>query len=588
MTPRTPKYGTSEFYDKKNDLLTENAPAELKEEYEEYHNGYDWMLFYKELKPEFAVPYKKWNGEIIDIGEYAQKTNEDADDDDGRWVTTRDGNHLFINEEGEPEKGNPYVLAAAKGDKPKAEKKPDKPKLLSKKALNDDIGAIMSGSGEYDEKRKKIEDTLRQLPKGSKVRFPDSWVNDNGKVDVAVWTGNNWAVNGGWEKKDGYSLGMDEMLDYFTDENPSERPQITSVAETEEQKRRYAENAEKSNWRRKATVWADNGSFTDTMTIKMRKLDLDNCGTGIIVKGPGGREYIKDYDYERGKNMWFDKETGKRADMRTLSNPTFTGDFFEVNFGMNGVSADQCAKARQIYSSMPDEMKTKYENIFRSTTFEPAPRDDKGNQQCSHFNNMTGRVRFDDDSSAETVFHECAHAFDRGALKVDVDVPGVGRWTLESASEYLDYFARHDSLKEHEDFRAMAKFYGFETDGLGWFSNTYGDTEDFDTQLKLMHIFEKKSKEFEDVDGYAEVADAVSGLTGNSCLTHVLYGGHEASYWRSPYGGHISSARSKEYWANFCSLKARKCEKALDILKQITPNMYEAAENAYKEVFKHG
>jgi len=40
----------------------------------------------------------------------------DADDGDGRWVTTKDGNHMFINGEGEPTKGNPHVLAAAKGE----------------------------------------------------------------------------------------------------------------------------------------------------------------------------------------------------------------------------------------------------------------------------------------------------------------------------------------------------------------------------------------------------------------------------------------------------------------------------------------
>lgn len=39
----------------------------------------------------------------------------DADDGDGHWVTTENGNHLFINGEGEPTKGNPHVLAAAKG-----------------------------------------------------------------------------------------------------------------------------------------------------------------------------------------------------------------------------------------------------------------------------------------------------------------------------------------------------------------------------------------------------------------------------------------------------------------------------------------
>lgn len=40
----------------------------------------------------------------------------DADDEEGRWVTTESGKHMFINGEGEPTKGNPHVLAAAKGE----------------------------------------------------------------------------------------------------------------------------------------------------------------------------------------------------------------------------------------------------------------------------------------------------------------------------------------------------------------------------------------------------------------------------------------------------------------------------------------
>lgn len=36
----------------------------------------------------------------------------DADDDEGRWVTTEGGKHIHLNEEGEPDKGNPHVIAA--------------------------------------------------------------------------------------------------------------------------------------------------------------------------------------------------------------------------------------------------------------------------------------------------------------------------------------------------------------------------------------------------------------------------------------------------------------------------------------------
>jgi len=40
----------------------------------------------------------------------------DEDDEEGRWVTTEDNHKVHINEEGEPDKGNPYVIATMKGE----------------------------------------------------------------------------------------------------------------------------------------------------------------------------------------------------------------------------------------------------------------------------------------------------------------------------------------------------------------------------------------------------------------------------------------------------------------------------------------
>lgn len=78
MTPSTPKYASSKFYDKDKDVLKDGASDAFKEEYEKLHNGADWMLFYKELHPEMKRPYKKWNGTIVD-----KSRMDDADDDEG-------------------------------------------------------------------------------------------------------------------------------------------------------------------------------------------------------------------------------------------------------------------------------------------------------------------------------------------------------------------------------------------------------------------------------------------------------------------------------------------------------------------------
>ena len=43
----------------------------------------------------------------------------DADDDEGRWITTENGHKVHLNEEGEPDKGNPHVTAVMSGSSPK-------------------------------------------------------------------------------------------------------------------------------------------------------------------------------------------------------------------------------------------------------------------------------------------------------------------------------------------------------------------------------------------------------------------------------------------------------------------------------------
>ncbi len=53
-------------YDTKADRLPSDATAEEKGRFERSHNGYGWMLFYKELYPDLSVPYMRWDGKVID------------------------------------------------------------------------------------------------------------------------------------------------------------------------------------------------------------------------------------------------------------------------------------------------------------------------------------------------------------------------------------------------------------------------------------------------------------------------------------------------------------------------------------------
>lgn len=79
------------------------------------------------------------------------------DDDKGRWITTEDGNRVHLNEEGKPDKGNPYVIAAMT----KPEKKPE----------SDKAGQKMSG-GSKPHAADAYE--FETAPAGTKLTYEDS------------------------------------------------------------------------------------------------------------------------------------------------------------------------------------------------------------------------------------------------------------------------------------------------------------------------------------------------------------------------------------------------------------------------------
>lgn len=78
----------------------------------------------------------------------------DADDDEkGHWVTTENNHHIHINENGVPDKGNPYVVAAMTGKKPRVGLS-DKQKKIASLLDKEDSGP-------------EIREELEKLPVGT-------------------------------------------------------------------------------------------------------------------------------------------------------------------------------------------------------------------------------------------------------------------------------------------------------------------------------------------------------------------------------------------------------------------------------------
>lgn len=64
-----PEFMLSGYYhpDELNPYMSDDAPEKFKEEFEEYENDAGGYALLKELHPEMKSPYRRWNGEVIDL-----------------------------------------------------------------------------------------------------------------------------------------------------------------------------------------------------------------------------------------------------------------------------------------------------------------------------------------------------------------------------------------------------------------------------------------------------------------------------------------------------------------------------------------
>lgn len=168
----------------------------------------------------------------VALGEYVMeraqelmKERHDAADDDeeGRWVTTDNGHKVHINEEGEPDKGNPHVLAVMEGKKGK------KPKATAKDTYEQKIKDIVNSGEDYDQQVEKMEKVIMTMPVGSKLDFPESW-NDGEFKSYAVHEGKGvWRYHYGKKKDESYTIPKSEMAGYMMSDDESERPKISKL-----------------------------------------------------------------------------------------------------------------------------------------------------------------------------------------------------------------------------------------------------------------------------------------------------------------------------------------------------------------------
>lgn len=175
----------------------------------------------------------------------------DAKENDEEWITIK-GTHVLVDENGEAKSGGKLkgmTFRDAKHQKrkesaSKPESVPDKVAYsgsTAKRDFNKKIEDIIKSS---DDESIKIFNTVKMLdnlPKGTRIDFPDSWTSDDGTKNYGIYEGNGiWKVRYGRKKDETYTLSNEGMAGYMLYEDENERAKITKVPEDEAIKEKRA------------------------------------------------------------------------------------------------------------------------------------------------------------------------------------------------------------------------------------------------------------------------------------------------------------------------------------------------------------
>lgn len=120
-------------------------------------------------------------------------------DDDGRWITTENGHHVHISEEGTPDKGNPHVIAAMKRGKGSTAQRLQKLNQIAKETREARSKYLKSSKQEdysaIANSEKKMGSALSEIEPGTRIMAGDKIFT---KEKDGSWTGRApyWSAEG--------------------------------------------------------------------------------------------------------------------------------------------------------------------------------------------------------------------------------------------------------------------------------------------------------------------------------------------------------------------------------------------------------
>lgn len=228
----------------------------------------------------------------------------DAVENEGRWVTTENDNRIHLNKNGVPDKGNPYVIAAMTGKKPK----------LSTRYHEKVIKKIHSNGWKANANELKPE--LDSLPEGTVIHAYGYDYKKQGESFVDQKTGDTYDVGTladwiKWDVPEDEDISLTREKKEETGQGESaemEDPDVTSVSSAG--KSEFSTQSLKDKIESiKGNSKGEEGKYFTSSGPEAAKLSQ------FLDKAPIGSKFVSEIDgweYEKtGENTWKEKDVGE-------------------------------------------------------------------------------------------------------------------------------------------------------------------------------------------------------------------------------------------------------------------------------------
>ena len=235
-----------------------------------------------------------------------------------------------------------------------------------------------------------------------------------------------------------------------------------------------------------------------------------------------------------------------------------------------GFSENSAKNVQEKINDLSKVQKEKWEKSFAETKYII------DNDSPAQYSVGKKEVTIGESTSSSKLFHETAHAIDKGSVDVIIDEGQPWSFKIDSASGYLSEklsLYGYDSGRFAEMIGASVDEYGRVVDSV-------------DTVIKFNNWAKSEAKKMGVTIGdesFGQLTDIFSGLTDDRIKSSLTYGGHDGSYWTSPRDG--ASSFCVEAWADYCSLRASGSRDVLQLLDDSLPNVSKALKEVYMEVF---